>query len=244
MDKKYELIKSDIRGLYRVKALRDFGDVKKWDIGGYVKNENNLSHNGNCWVYDNAIVCDNARVYDNARIYGNAQIYHNAKIYDDVLIVENAIVCGQARIHDNVRVLDSATVCEYSQIHDNAKIHDNAIIQGKARIYDYATINDNVIIDGSSVISGNAYITGDTEVEKGVHIGYLEGKFKNVLYIQGKNRLITVYMDMNNIIKCNIGCQRGMDLTDLINRIKEDGGMNEHREEYVRIMKNAHLLFW
>lgn len=29
MEKKYKLIKSDIRGLYRVKALMDFGDVKK-----------------------------------------------------------------------------------------------------------------------------------------------------------------------------------------------------------------------
>ncbi|MGV3152709.1 hypothetical protein [Sarcina ventriculi] len=44
MDKKYKLIKSDIKGLYRVKAVRDFGDVKKGDIGGYVENPNNLSH--------------------------------------------------------------------------------------------------------------------------------------------------------------------------------------------------------
>ncbi len=34
MDRKYELIKSDTRGLYRVKALKDFGDVKKamWEV--------------------------------------------------------------------------------------------------------------------------------------------------------------------------------------------------------------------
>lgn len=242
MDRKYKLIKSDIRGLYRIKALRDFGDVKKWDIGGYVKNENNLSHSGNCWVYDNAIVCDNAIVYNNARVYQDAQICDDARIFNDVLVAEKARVCGHARIYNDVRVLDSAIVDEYSQIYNHVKIHDYATIKGKARIYDYATINDEAIIYGSSVISGNAYITGDTEVEKGVHIGYLEEKFKNVLYIQGKNRLITVYKDINNIIKCNIGCQRKMTLSDLINRIKKDGGMNEHREEYVRIMENAHLL--
>ena len=35
--KKYKLIKSDIEGLYRVKALRDFGDVKKGDIAMIVE---------------------------------------------------------------------------------------------------------------------------------------------------------------------------------------------------------------
>lgn len=29
MEKKYELIESNIKGLYRVKALIDFGNVKK-----------------------------------------------------------------------------------------------------------------------------------------------------------------------------------------------------------------------
>jgi hypothetical protein len=50
MKKKYELIKSDIPGLYRIKAVRDFSDVKKGDIGGYVESEDNLSHEGDCWV--------------------------------------------------------------------------------------------------------------------------------------------------------------------------------------------------
>ena len=58
MEKKYELIPSDKEGLYRVKALKDFSNVKKGDIGGYVECESNLSHNGKCWIYDNAVVYD------------------------------------------------------------------------------------------------------------------------------------------------------------------------------------------
>ena len=218
MDKKYKLIKSDIKGLYRVKAVRDFGDVKKGDIGGYVENPNNLSHEGYCWVHDNAIIHDNVKIYDNARIYGNSEIWDYAVIQDN------------ARIYGN------------SEIWDYAVIDGNSRIYGDSQIWDYAIIRDNALIYGDSAISGNAFIDGDAEIKTGRHIGYIEEKFKNVLYIQGKNRLITVYRDMNNIIKCNIGCQRRMTLTDLINRIKEDGGMNEHREEYVRIMQNAHLL--
>ena len=212
MDKKYKLIKSDIKGLYRVKALRNFGDVKKGDIGGYVQSEDNLSHEGYCWVHDNA------KIYDDARIYGNSEIWDYAVIQDN------------ARIYGN------------SQISDCAVIDGNSRIYGDSEIWNYAIIRDNALIYGDSVISGNAFIEGDAEIKTGRHIGYIEEKFKNVLYIQCKASLITVYTDMNNIIKCNIGCQKRMTLTDLINRIKEDGGMNEHREEYVRIMKNAHLL--
>ena len=218
MDKKYKLIKSDIKGLYRVKALRNFGDVKKGDIGGYVENPNNLSHEGYCWVYDNAIIHDNVKIYDNARIYGNSEISDYAVIQDN------------ARIYGD------------SQIWDYAVIDGNSRIYGDSQIWDYAIIRDNALIYGDSAISGNAFIDGDAEIKTGRHIGYIEEKFKNVLYIQCKASLITVYTDMNNIIKCNIGFQKRMTLTDLINRIKEDGGMNEHREEYVRIMKNAHLL--
>ena len=62
MEKKYELITSDIAGLFRVKALRDFGDVQAGDVGGYVEYECNLSHDGNAWVYGNARVLGGARV--------------------------------------------------------------------------------------------------------------------------------------------------------------------------------------
>ena len=212
MDKKYELIESDIKGLYRVKALKDFGYVKKGDIGGYVENPNNLSHEGYCWVYDNA------KIYDEARIYGNSEISGCA------------VIQGNARIYGN------------SEISDCAVIDGNARIYGDSEVWDYAIIRDNALIYGDSVISGNAFIGGDTEIKTGRHIGCIEEKFKNVLYIQCKASLITVYTDMNNVIKCNIGCQKRITLEGLLKRIEEDGGMNEHEEEYVRIMENAHLL--
>lgn len=218
MDKKYELIESDIKGLYRVRALRSFGDVKKGDVGGYVENEYNLSHTGDCWIYNNAKVYDNGRIYNNGKIYNNAMVYHNARIYKNTKVYGNA------------------------EIFEHAAIFGNAVIQGNAKIYGVSVIEKNALIYGESVICDGARIGGNAEIKNGMHIGKINEKFKDILYIQCKKRLITVYRDINNIIKCNIGCQRGMTLTDLINRIEEDGGMNEHREEYVRIMENAHLL--
>lgn len=86
MGKKYELIPSDREWLYRIKALKDFNNVKKGDIGGYIQSENNLSQFDDCWIYDNAVVCDNAR------IRGHAVVQH------DAVVQGNAIICGDAVI--------------------------------------------------------------------------------------------------------------------------------------------------
>ena len=91
--KKYELTtnikKVYRRTLYQIRALRDFGNVKKGDLGGYIATEENLSHDGGAWirgdacVSDNACVCGDAQVYDKAWVCGNAKIYGNACVCRD-----------------------------------------------------------------------------------------------------------------------------------------------------------------
>jgi len=80
--KKYKLTNETIelrgRTLYRIKALIDFNDVKKGDLGGYVEREENLSHRGDCWIYGNA------------QVYGYAQVFGNAKALGDILL------CGRS----------------------------------------------------------------------------------------------------------------------------------------------------
>ena len=96
MEKKYKLTDETInvngKTLYRIKSLKDFGNVKKGDKGGFVEKEENLSQSGDCWVYDNAKVYNNAKVFDYADIYGNAEIFGNA------------IVSGNARVYGNAKV--------------------------------------------------------------------------------------------------------------------------------------------
>ena len=102
MEKKYKLTDEPIYKLgiklYRIEALKDFGDVKKGDIGGYVESEKNLSQEGNCWisgnaiVSENAIVSGNAIVSENARVFGNANIRGNAKISGNAYIFGNALI--------------------------------------------------------------------------------------------------------------------------------------------------------
>ena len=85
---KYELIDSDIKGLYRIKALKDFNNVKKGDVGGYIQAEINLNQQGDAWVYDNA------RVFGKAQVYGNAWVYNDALVSDDARVYSDAQVFG------------------------------------------------------------------------------------------------------------------------------------------------------
>lgn len=52
----------------RIRALKDFGDVKKGTLGGWIEKEENLTQDGN------------ARVFGNARVSGNAEVSGNAHI--------------------------------------------------------------------------------------------------------------------------------------------------------------------
>ena len=81
---KYELTdkKNDL-GLYQIRALKDFADVKEGDLGGWVASEQNLSQIGNCWVYGNAWVSDNARVKQN--VINLIGLKYNITIYENYM---------------------------------------------------------------------------------------------------------------------------------------------------------------
>ncbi len=137
---KYELLQDDkieVSGhiLYRIKALKDFFGAKAGDLGGYIEGESNLSHEGTCWVYDNARVCGDAYVYDNARVCGDARVCDNAYVCDNACVYGNARVCG------NACVCGDARVCGDAYVYNNACVYGNARVCGDARVCDNAKIN-------------------------------------------------------------------------------------------------------
>nr|WP_278842524.1 hypothetical protein [Melissococcus plutonius] len=95
MTKKYELTEESMAWevcngksitLYRIRALKDFGDVKAGYLGGWVEKEKNLNQGGNCWIGNNA------KVYGNAWVSDDAEVYGDAKVYDDAWVSGNAII--------------------------------------------------------------------------------------------------------------------------------------------------------
>ena len=71
--------------LYRIEALRDFRDVKTGDLGGFIEDIEQLSEDGECWVYDDACVFDESRVTGNARIIGTSRV-RDSRITDDAIV--------------------------------------------------------------------------------------------------------------------------------------------------------------
>ena len=143
---KYELINDPFshsnRTLYRIRALRDFGDVKKGDLGGCIAYEGNLSHYGDCWVYGRAKVYDNAKVYGNAWVYGNAEVFDNAEVYGNAMVYGNlcwvygnARVYQGARVYGNAKIFDNAEIFEYASVYGEARIFHNFKVAGETRVY-------------------------------------------------------------------------------------------------------------
>ena len=82
-------IEIDDSKLYRIKAIRSFGNVKEGDLGGYVESTKNLSHAGKCWIYDDACVYENASVFDDALVEGNAHVYGDSSVYNNAVVEDD-----------------------------------------------------------------------------------------------------------------------------------------------------------
>ena len=123
--------------LFRIEALKDFRNVRKGDKGGFVENENNLSHDEDCWISGDAKVFGDASVYENAKIFGNASVYGYAKVYGNANIYENAEIYGTAIVHCN------SFVFGYANVFDDSEVHGNAIVYGNAELSNDAKVSSN-----------------------------------------------------------------------------------------------------
>ena len=170
MEKKFELVEDDklsvlnsdgeMINLYRIRALKDFScpikirnesgilasyTVKEGELGGYVEKEENLSHEGGCWV------SDGARVYNDSRVEDNAQIYHHAVVSEDSIIKDNASILDLTRVTNSI-------VGGYTRITNNSVISnsqimgvDRIVILGRSQISN-STLKGKIYLD-SAIIS-------------------------------------------------------------------------------------------
>ena len=149
MSKKYELtsISKIVNGctVYRIKALKDFGDVEKGNIGGYIQSEKNLSQEDDCWIFDNAKVFGDARVYENAGLYDNATVSRNAIVYENAKVYGNAIVYGNAKVYGNAEVYGDAILSENANIESNDNFSIIYNFGSKNRVTSFFKCEDGLI---------------------------------------------------------------------------------------------------
>ena len=124
--KKFELTdeKKEFLGrtLFRIKALINFGIVKKGELGGFVEKEYNLDHDGDAWVSGNALVYGNAQVSGDAWVYGDARVYGDAQVYGDAWVYGNALVYGNARVSGDAWVYGDAQVSGDARVSGKVKL--------------------------------------------------------------------------------------------------------------------------
>lgn len=129
---KYSLVNQG--DLFRVVAEKDFGFIRKGDLGGLVESQANLSQEGNCWieygcrvvgqavVRDNAMLIGNVMMRDFTKVCGNAILRENISLYGDTLISDYGIVVGNLKL-------------------DRACVRDCGVIIGSGHVIETKVIN-------------------------------------------------------------------------------------------------------
>ena len=211
--KKFELTSEFITNifgtkLFRIKALIEFGNVKAGELGGFVEKEENLSQDGNAWVYDSARVYDNARVYGDARVYGNACVCGDARVYSNACVCGNARVCDNARVYGNAWVYGNACVCGDAWVYDNARVYSNACVCGNARVCGDACVYGDA---GYATVHGfgSEYRTttffktkaGDIGVKCGCFYGNLSEFRKKVVETHGETKKAKEYLMLADLME-------------------------------------------
>lgn len=169
MNEKYELTNHTIvingHTLHRIRALKDFGDVKAGDLGGYVGGISNLCRRGHCWVYDDAAVYGCAQVTEDGKIKNNARAYDYGRISGQATVSMNARICGRASIAGCATIQDDAV------INGRAKISGKTTIGGSATVTDAAEVYGTSFISGSTRIYGKARVYGAVRLSGGSSVG-------------------------------------------------------------------------
>ena len=96
--------------LKRIRAIIDFGNVKKGEIGGFIEKEENLSHENSAWIYGSARVSGDAEVSGDAKVSGDAWVYGDAEVSGDAKVSGDAEVSGDARVSGDAWVSGDAEV--------------------------------------------------------------------------------------------------------------------------------------
>jgi len=179
--------------LRQIVALQDFHDVQAGTLGGWVEDEQVLSQQGNCWIYD-----ENSMVFGGSRIADSARISQPCTIYDGVDIsghawVDGAEICRGARLSGNVLVQRSRVSGECLLGDDARILNGSEIIAARGltldndatlRIYDRATVNHSRILHQAQIygdaIVNYAFVEHRAEV---FDFALLEGNEENDVWV-------------------------------------------------------------
>lgn len=144
--------------LHRIQALKPLhGRVGAGELGGFVQSEQNLSQEGACWIYDDAICCGEAVVEQDAELHDGAVATGHSVITGDACMYGHAWAGGNCRIQSG-EVKEDAVVAGEAVVKKAGK--ECPLIAGSSRIY--GTVCGKYIIK-DTIFPGETYQnpTGD-----------------------------------------------------------------------------------
>ena len=195
--KKYELLRDDTiefngRTLYRIKATDTCSDVRVGELGGYIESEDNLSHSGDAWVFNNAKVFNDAIVHGNAMVGGEGLVYGKAQVYGDARVDGNAMVGGESLVYGKARVYGDA------RVDGNALVRGYADISGRKMLFCASNVGSETgtltVFNGKDgLIVTRGCFTGTTEEflerSKQVHDDKIHHEYKLLIEV-AKSRIL------------------------------------------------------
>ena len=182
--KKYELTSETkvIWGttVHRIKRLSDNL------LGGFVESESNLSQEGSCLIYGNAVAMNNSMMS------GNSEMSENSKMTGNSMMYGNSEMSGNSRMTGNSMMTENSSMSGNSRMSGNSKMSENSKMSG------------NSMMTGNSEMSGDSRMTGDSRMSGNEA---LSGKMK--LSKRGEQVFLTILdhhiMIVKDIVK--VGCQ-------------------------------------
>lgn len=160
---KYKIIKEDSKiigdhKLYRIQSLKNFKSAREGDFGGYIESEENLSHEGDCWVYPAANVYEDGFVNENASVAGNVSIHGHSIVDGD------SYLCAISGSH--IEIDGNAQIRSNSHLSGNIHITDDVIVTGASKII---SSEEMLVIGGKMCIGKDSVIT-DCDQDEGFFI--------------------------------------------------------------------------
>lgn len=230
--------------LYRIQALKTFTKpggynpvVHVGELGGYVESEDNLSQEGNCWLFDKARVKDGGKIIE------------DAIVYDKCLVSKNSIVRGSSVVGGYCFVTNQSVIID-------SRLEGNVIVNGHSTIHSGAYLYGEIGVDQSN-IDGSVNLIGRISVKK--------SRITAPIELSGDYELNFDVSDPHSVIGYNVGMPGGRLFTiknivaskvedkwstgdfvgtgeELIDFVSDSD--DKQRVEYVRSIVEHHLNFF
>ena len=236
-NRKYEMtnitMEFEERTLYRIRALKNFRNVKAGDLGGWVSGKHNLSQEGDCWIYDEAKCMDNARMYHNSAMYNNAVMCDFSEMH------------GCSEMHNYSAMLDNSRMYNCSAMYDNSRMYNDSKMYSNSRMFDNSAMYNNAVMLDNSKMFENSRMYRDSRLKNKENLyGKLVCKVDRFIEINNTGGRVVTGVLKDGKILYNIGCQNEITKETFIDRIYNEGGgieKNPHRKEYLKIIDMIEL---